>query len=83
MRHCVLTLVERATGYAVIRKLTARNMAEATKAIKHFMARNWRRIKTINIENAKVITTANASFGSYNYAFAAPRTFGAKLSYFW
>src|SRR5882672_2730563 len=39
MRHCVLTLVERATGFAVIRKLSARNMAEATKAIKHFMAR--------------------------------------------
>jgi len=51
MRHCVLTLVERASGYAVIRKLTARNMAEATKAIKHFMARNWRWIKTITFDN--------------------------------
>jgi IS30 family transposase len=51
MRHCVLTLVERATGYGVIRKLRARNMAEATKAIKHFMARNWRWIKTITFDN--------------------------------
>jgi transposase, IS30 family len=51
MRHCVLTLVERATGYGVIRKLTARNMTEATKAIKHFMARNWRWIKTITFDN--------------------------------
>ena len=51
MRHCVLTLVERATGYAVIRKLPARNMAEANKAIKHFMARNWRWIKTITFDN--------------------------------
>ena len=50
-RHCVLTLVERATGYAVIKKLSARNMTQATKAIKRFMARHWKWIKTITFDN--------------------------------
>ncbi|WP_343611047.1 TonB-dependent receptor [Novosphingobium sp.] len=36
-----------------------------------------------NLENAVVITTANASFGAYNYALAAPRTYGIKLTYNW
>ncbi len=36
-----------------------------------------------NIEDVKVITVANANFGAYNYAFAAPRTFGVKLAYNW
>jgi iron complex outermembrane receptor protein len=34
-----------------------------------------------NIENAAVITAANASglFGAYTYQFAAPRTYGARV----
>src|SRR5947208_2388498 len=32
MRHCVLTLVERKTGYAIIKKLPARNTDEVTRA---------------------------------------------------
>ena len=36
-----------------------------------------------NIENARILTVANANFGSYNYAFAAPRTFGVTFSYYW
>ncbi|SFV15039.1 TonB-dependent receptor [Pseudoduganella namucuonensis] len=36
-----------------------------------------------NIENAKVMTVANANFGSYNYAYSAPRTFGVKLTHSW
>ena len=32
-RHCILTLVERVTGFLVIKKLKARNMAEATRAM--------------------------------------------------
>lgn len=31
--HCLLTLVERKSGYAVIRKLSARTMAQATAAV--------------------------------------------------
>lgn len=36
-RHCILTLVERATGYVVIKKLIARTMEQASAAL----ARNW------------------------------------------
>jgi IS30 family transposase len=32
LRHCVLTLVERKTGYAIIKKLTARNKDQLTRA---------------------------------------------------
>ena len=32
MRHCVLTLVERKTGYAIIEKLRARTKEEVTRA---------------------------------------------------
>jgi IS30 family transposase len=32
MRHCVLTLVERKTGYAIIKKLRARKMEDVTRA---------------------------------------------------
>ena len=36
-----------------------------------------------NIEDRTVFTVANASFGSYNYAFTPPRTYGAKLIFNW
>ena len=32
MRHCILTLVERMTGYAIIKKLNGRNKDEVTRA---------------------------------------------------
>jgi iron complex outermembrane receptor protein len=36
-----------------------------------------------NLEDTRVITAANANFGAYNFAFAAPRTFGMKLIVNW
>ncbi|CAN5153937.1 TonB-dependent receptor [soil metagenome] len=36
-----------------------------------------------NLENTTVITVANASFGSYNFGLAAPRTYGVKAIINW
>lgn len=33
-----------------------------------------------NLEDRVIITTANASFGSYNFGLAAPRTYGARFT---
>ena len=50
MRHCVLTLTERATGFVVIRKLRARNKEEASRAISQVLHVH-RGIKTITFDN--------------------------------
>ena len=39
MRHCVLTLVERVSGYVVIKKLSARTMELASAALRQAIAR--------------------------------------------
>lgn len=49
-RHCILTLVERATGLAVIRKLRARTKQEVTRAMLNVLHVH-RGIKTITFDN--------------------------------
>lgn len=51
LRHCLLTLVERATGYTVIKKLSARNKEQATAALLQALAGHRRRIRTITFDN--------------------------------
>lgn len=50
-RHCVLTLVERKTGYAIVKKLKARTMQEVTRAASFAIRRHCRRFKTITFDN--------------------------------
>ena len=51
MRHCVLTLVERKTGYTIIKKLTARNKEQASLASVQAVVEHQRRFKTITFDN--------------------------------
>jgi len=51
LRHCVLTLVERKTGFAIIKKLTARNKAQVTRAATRAIRRHCRRFKTLTLDN--------------------------------
>jgi IS30 family transposase len=51
LRHCLLTLVERKTGYAIIKKLRARNKAEVTRAATVAIRCHCRRFKTITFDN--------------------------------
>ena len=51
LRHCLLTLVERATGYTAIKKLSARNKEQATTALLRALAGHRKRIKTITFDN--------------------------------
>jgi IS30 family transposase len=50
-RHCVLTLVERKTGYVIIEKLSARTKAEVTVAATRAIARHRDKMKTITFDN--------------------------------
>jgi transposase, IS30 family len=49
--HCLLTLVERKSGYAVIRKLAARTMAEATAAVADVIKPSQHMFHTITFDN--------------------------------
>src|SRR5437868_8495275 len=51
MRHCVLTLVERKTGYAIIKKLPARNKNAVTQAATRAIRRHCRQFKTLTLDN--------------------------------
>jgi len=51
MRHCVLTLVERASGYAIVKKLKARTKNEVTRAATRAIRKHCRRFKTITFDN--------------------------------
>lgn len=51
MRHCVLTLVERVTGYVLIKKLSARTKELAAAALKAAIREMGRHIKTITLDN--------------------------------
>ena len=51
MRHCVLTLVERKTGFAIIKKLSARNKAEVTRVATRALRRHGRNFKTLTLDN--------------------------------
>ena len=48
---CILTLVERKTGYVLIGKLQARTAAEANRALLELLARHPERVKTITADN--------------------------------
>lgn len=50
-RHCVLTLVERVTGYLVMKKLTARNMHQAAAALSQAIREHRGRVATITLDN--------------------------------
>ena len=51
LRHCVLTLVERKTGYAIIKKLPARNKNAVTQAATRAIRRHCRQFKTLTLDN--------------------------------
>ena len=51
LRHCVLTLVERKTGYAIIKKLAARNKDQVTRAATRAIRRHCHRFKTLTLDN--------------------------------
>jgi IS30 family transposase len=51
MRHCVLTLVERASGYVIIKKLTARTKEQAAAALKQAIKEVRRKVRTITLDN--------------------------------
>jgi IS30 family transposase len=49
--HCVLTLVERKSGYLMIGKLQARTAAETNRALLGLLARHPGRMRTITADN--------------------------------
>jgi len=49
--HCIVTLVERKTGYVLIGKLRTRTAAEATRATVELMSRHHDRFHTITADN--------------------------------
>jgi IS30 family transposase len=51
MRHCVLTLVERKTGYVIIKKLPARKKQVVTRAASRAIRRHCRNFKTLTLDN--------------------------------
>lgn len=51
LHHCVLTLVERKTGFAIVKKLKARTKAEVTRAAMRALRSHCRRFKTITFDN--------------------------------
>lgn len=51
VRHCVLTLVERKTGFVVIKKLSARSVEQANTALGRSIIGLKGRIRTITLDN--------------------------------
>ena len=51
LRHCVLTLVERKTGFAIIKKLETRTTAEVTRAATLAIAEHASRFATLTFDN--------------------------------
>ena len=51
LRHCVLTLVERKTGFAIVEKLKSRTMDEVTRAATLAIRRHCGKFKTITFDN--------------------------------
>lgn len=49
--HCLLTLVERQTGYLIIKKLAARTAANTTAAAIEAVKENYHQFKTITFDN--------------------------------
>ena len=51
MRHCVLTLVERKTGYAILKKLISRSKVEVTRAATRALRQHSRNFRTLTLDN--------------------------------
>jgi transposase, IS30 family len=51
MWHCVLALVERTTGYAIIKRLTARSKDEVTRAATRAIRSQCRKFKNITFDH--------------------------------
>jgi IS30 family transposase len=51
LHHCVLTMVERATGLAVIEKLSARTKEQATAALIRAITKHQAKVKTLTFDN--------------------------------
>jgi IS30 family transposase len=51
LRHCVLTLVERKTGYAIIKKLRSRTKDEVTRAATRAIRRHCHHFKSLTLDN--------------------------------
>jgi IS30 family transposase len=51
LHHCVLTLVERKTGYAIIHKLRSRSKDQVTRAATRAIRRHCRNFKTLTLDN--------------------------------
>ena len=51
MHHCILTLVERKTGYAILKKLSARNARQVTRAATRAIRQHCRNFKTLTFDN--------------------------------
>jgi len=51
LRHCVLTLVERKSGYAIVKKLRTRSKDEVTRAATCAIRRHCRNFKTLTFDN--------------------------------
>jgi IS30 family transposase len=49
--HCLFTLVERKTGFAVVKKLSSRSMAETNEAAMVAISEHRRHVKTITFDN--------------------------------
>jgi IS30 family transposase len=49
--HCLVTLVERASGFAIIKKVAARNKALTTRAITNAIKRRGLKCETITFDN--------------------------------
>lgn len=50
-RHCIVTLVERVSGYLIIRKCSARTVEEVTAACRTAIAEHGQAFKTITFDN--------------------------------
>ena len=72
--HCVLTLVERKTGYVLIGKLQARTAGEAHRATLELMRRHRRRFRTITADNGTEFHSYPAveARSGVKYYFATP-----------
>jgi transposase, IS30 family len=51
LRHCILTMVERATGYTIIKKLVARNKEQATTALLRALTGQGKKVLTLTFDN--------------------------------
>ena len=50
-KHCLLTLVERSTGFAVIKALPARTMTDTRRAVQRAIASRREAFKTLTFDN--------------------------------